>query len=48
MTCPKEHYQGAGQPTLNGILTGIIKNVDTKKPNRINQLDYIDGGGGGI
>jgi hypothetical protein len=28
--------------------SGILKNADTKKPNRINQLGYIDGGGGGI
>lgn len=48
MNCPKECYQGVGQPTLNGILTGILKIAEAKKPNRINQLGYIDGGGGGI
>ncbi|WP_209297540.1 hypothetical protein [Aeromonas jandaei] len=48
MTCPKKRYQGVGQPTLNGILSGIPKIEETKKPNRINQLGYIDGGGGGI
>ena len=48
MTCPRECYQGVGQPTPNGTLTGIPKITDTKKPNRINQLGYIDGGETGI
>lgn len=48
MTCPKECYQGVGQPTSNGTFSGTRKITDTKNPNRINQLGYIDGGGGGI
>ncbi|WP_429220287.1 hypothetical protein, partial [Aeromonas veronii] len=43
-----ENQDTSGQPTPNGILTGIPNITDTKKPNRINQLGYIDGGGGGI
>lgn len=46
MTCPRECYQGVGQPTLNGILTGILKNADTKKPFIINRLGYVGSGGG--
>ena len=48
MTSPRECYQGVGQPTPNGILAGIPKITGTKKPNRINQLGHVDGGGGGI
>jgi hypothetical protein len=48
VTCPKWFYETPYQPTSNGIPCGMPKIVETKKPNRINQLGYIDGGGGGI
>lgn len=46
ITSPKQFSEIACQPTPSGILSGTPQITDTKKPNRINQLGYVDGGGG--